>query len=125
MASNGVKHLTEAELEELRGALEAEKDSLEEELSEHGRIIDDQGDWQGASMLEGEEADPSDAADQIEEMVTNAPLVHELETRHKDVVDALEKMDGGTYGICEKTGEEIPYDRLEANPAARTIIDRH
>lgn len=118
------KHLTPSQLDELRGALEAEKDALEEELAEHGRIVDDEGTWQGASMLEGEEADPNDAADAIEELATNMPLVAELEARHKDVLDALEKMDNDTYGICEKTGNEIPYDRLEANPAARTIIVR-
>lgn len=115
--------LSEAQLEELRGALEAEKDSLEEELSTHGRVQGGTGDWQGSSGdLTGIEADPIDAADQIEELVTNVPLVEDLEKRHKDVIVALEKMDGSTYGMCEECGEPIPIDRLEANPAARTCI---
>jgi RNA polymerase-binding transcription factor DksA len=115
--------ISESQLEELRGALGAEKDSLEEELSSHGRVQSGTGDWQGSSGgLMGEEADPIDAADQIEELVTNVPLVEDLEKRHKDVVVALEKMDGSTYGVCEECGEPIPYDRLEANPAARTCI---
>lgn len=119
----GTQHLEQNELEELRGALEAEKDSLEEDLASHGRMQSDTGDWQGASTgFSGEEADPIDAADQIEELVTNVPLVEELEARHKDVEDALEKMDSGTYGMCEECGEPIPMDRLEANPAARTCI---
>jgi len=119
-----MKHLGENELDELRGALEAEKDAVEEELADHGRQVNDDGEWEGASMSEGEEADPLDAADNIEELAANMPLVEELQTRHKDIVHALEAMDNGTYGICEVCNEEIPVDRLEANPAARTCI-RH
>lgn len=118
-----MQHIETSELEELRGALEAEKDNLEEELAAHGRVQDENGDWSGASGSElGEEADPIDAADQIEELATNIPLVEELESRHEDVNDALEKIEQGIYGVCEECGEEIPIDRLKANPAARTCI---
>src|SRR3989344_3899804 len=118
-----MSHISQIALEELRGALEAEKDSLEEELASHGRVQSDSGDWQGASVgFEGEAADPNDAADQIEELVTNMPLVEELEGRHTHVEDALEKMEQGIYGSGEECGEEIPLDRLEANPAARTCV---
>src|SRR5262245_57395842 len=98
-----VEKLTEVQLEELRGALEAEKDAVEEELAGHGRVQDETGDWRGnSSGLSGEEADPNDAADQIEELVTNMPLVEELETRHHEIEDALEKMEDGSYGTCER-----------------------
>ena len=121
--THGMQHIPQESLEELRGALEAEKDSLEEELASHGRVQGETGDWQGASTgFDGEEADPLDVADQIEELATNVPLVEELEARHTDVEEALEKMENGTYGTCEECGEDIPLDRLEANPAARTCI---
>jgi len=113
--------LTEAQLEELRGALEAEKDSIEEEMASHGKTSGKQ--WEGSSESEGAEADPIDAADNIEELSVNIPLVGELEKRRKEIEAALEKMDRGTYGICEVSGEPIPYDRLEANPAARTLVE--
>jgi len=110
-------------LDELRDALEVERNTLEEELLTHGRVRSDTGEWEAdSSGLSGEEADPSDAADQIEELVTNVPLVEELEKQHTDVLAALEKMDKGEYGMCEVGGEPIPLDRLEANPAARTCI---
>jgi len=35
----------------------------------------------------------------------------------------LKKIEDGTYGICEVGGEEIPEDRLDANPSARTCIE--
>ncbi len=119
-----MQHIPQETMEELRTALEAEKDSLEEELASHGRVQSETGDWQGASIgFEGEEADSSDVADQIEELATNVSLVEELEMRHKEIEAALEHMEGGTYGTCEECGEEIPLDRLEANPAAVTCIE--
>ena len=116
--------IPQAELEELREALEIDKENLEEELAAHGRVQSETGDWQGSSEgYEGEESDPNDVADQIEELATNVPLVEELEDRHRDVSDALEKMDEGVYGICEVCNEPIPLDRLKANPSARTDIE--
>ena len=113
--------ITENELNDLRANLEAESDSLDEELAEHGKASG--ASWQGnSSGLSGEEADPNDAADQIEELVTNVPLVDELVKRQRDIKAALEKMDKGTYGTCEVCDEPILKKRLEANPAARTCI---
>ncbi|PIR84238.1 hypothetical protein COU18_00365 [Candidatus Kaiserbacteria bacterium CG10_big_fil_rev_8_21_14_0_10_51_14] len=110
-------------MEELRDSLEVERHTLEEELAGHGRMQASNGDWQGnSSGLSGTEADPADAADQIEELVTNVPLVEELEKQHRDVMDALKKMDSDTYGVCETCGEPIPFERLQANAAARTCI---
>ncbi|MCF7852944.1 MAG: TraR/DksA family transcriptional regulator [Simkaniaceae bacterium] len=35
---------------------------------------------------------------------------------------ALEKIDEGTYGVCDLTGEEIPLKRLDAIPYATMTI---
>lgn len=40
----------------------------------------------------------------------------------KQIDRALEKMDEGTYGICDVTGEEIPKKRLEAIPYATMTV---
>ncbi|MEK7107371.1 MAG: TraR/DksA C4-type zinc finger protein [Patescibacteria group bacterium] len=117
-------HINGEELNELRAALDAELASLEEELASHGRAIPGIGDWQGTTGgLVGEEADPNDAADQMEELATNVPLVEELEKRYKEVAGALQNMEKGTYGVCEKCDEAIPVKRLRANPAARTCVE--
>ncbi|OGG77507.1 hypothetical protein A3F56_01615 [Candidatus Kaiserbacteria bacterium RIFCSPHIGHO2_12_FULL_55_13] len=119
-----MKKIPQSDLEELRIALTTERDNLEEELAGHGRVLNDAGDWEGASIgFDGEEADPNDVADQIEELVTNVPLVAELEEKHTDIVEALEKMEQGVYGICEEGDEPIPLDRLKANPSARTCVE--
>jgi DnaK suppressor protein len=41
----------------------------------------------------------------------------------EDVDRALVKMDAGTYGVSEKTGDPIPYARLAAVPWAREGVD--
>ncbi|WP_273845215.1 TraR/DksA family transcriptional regulator [Rubrobacter calidifluminis] len=42
--------------------------------------------------------------------------------RLEDVERALEKIEEGTYGICDDTGQPIPRGRLEAMPEAiRTV----
>ena len=115
-------HLTSEQLQTLRSALEAERATLQTDLAEHGAKESD-GVWDPSSGgLSGEEPDTSDVADQIEELVTNVPLEHDLASRMCDVEGAITKMKKGTYGICEVGGEEILFDRLIANPAARTCI---
>jgi RNA polymerase-binding protein DksA len=120
----GMKHLSESELEALRDALLTEQSSLREELAMYGKQDVTTGEWSGSSADETtmEEADPTDAADQIEELLTNVPLVADLQKRAHEVDDALDRMEKGTYGTCEVSGEEIPLERLEANPAAKTCI---
>ena len=118
---SGMQQIPKEELEKLRALLEEEKSDLEEELAEHGKKTG--GDWQGAATGFNEpQPDDVDTADKFEELATNVPLVEAWEKRLKDVVDALEKMDNRTYGICEKNGEPIPLKRLQANPAARTHV---
>jgi DnaK suppressor protein len=41
----------------------------------------------------------------------------------KEVVSALQKIDGGNFGDCERCGEAISDKRLEALPFARYCID--
>jgi len=117
-----MQHLSTEQIDTLRTMLEDERVTLQASLGEHG-AQEANGTWDAdSSGLEGEEADPADAADQIEELVNNVPLEHDLATRMLDIKVALDKIEGKTYGICETEGEQIPYDRLLANPAARTCI---
>jgi DnaK suppressor protein len=48
-------------------------------------------------------------------------LSHE-ESLSNDVVEALERMESGKYGICETCGKEIAIERLEALPSAKECI---
>ena len=40
----------------------------------------------------------------------------------EEIYDALERIENGTYGICESNGEPIPKARLKAIPWARHCV---
>jgi DnaK suppressor protein len=66
-----------------------------------------------------------DSGDMSQEMFTremDATIGEQVERRLKDVDRALQKIEEGTYGICDDTGEPIPRGRLKAVPEAiRTV----
>lgn len=104
--------------------LEKELKTLETELKSVGHINpDNPGDWEPSSgEVDVNASDVADIADNIENYESNTATLKQLEIQYNDVKLALEKIKNGTYGICEKTGEPIEIERLEANPSARTKI---
>ena len=68
-------------------------------------------------------SDPNDAATQEEEFRL------ELRTRDRErkliskIDQALSRIDDGSYGFCEDTGEPIGIKRLEARPIATLSIE--
>ncbi len=113
--------LDQAKLEELRVKLQKEKERLERELSAIARKKED-GKFE--VKFPDDIGDRNDEnATEVEEFADMLAVEKALEAQLKDVNDALAKMENGTYGICEKTGREIPLERLEAYPAARTVVD--
>ena len=102
-----------------------ERARLEEQLATIAKQSpDNPSDWNPVTDEVEEEvsADKNDRADVIEDLEENTSITNELETQLKDVNDALERIENGTYGKDEVTGEDISAERLEANPAARTNI---
>lgn len=49
-------------------------------------------------------------------------MVEQTRARLVDVDAALERVEHGTYGVCERCGAPIPEGRLEARPVARTCV---
>ena len=114
--------LNDSQIQGFRTALEKERALLEKELSSLGkRDPSNLSDWVPAKAA-GDEfgADRNDNADIFEDMQDANAAINELEGRLNTVAAALEKMDNGTYGVCEVSGEDIELDRLTANPAATT-----
>ena len=104
--------------------LEAELVQIEAGLKSAGKLINaETGDWEGTAPemdTMPPQAEPNEAADKIEEYESNRDIEENLEVRWKEIKHALEKVERGTYGKCEVSGEPIELERLEANPAART-----
>lgn len=112
--------LDSAILSELKEKLLAEKSRLEEALSKFATKTEVPGEYE--TRMEAIGTDMDDNATEVEGYVDNIAVESNLEKELRDVLDALEKMEKGTYGICENTGQEIALDRLRAYPAARTAI---
>lgn len=51
-----------------------------------------------------------------------AALVRQVQRHLAEVEAALQRLEGGTYGLCERCGQPIAEARLEARPAARTCV---
>lgn len=49
-------------------------------------------------------------------------LIERAEQRLKEVEQALERVDGGTYGYCTVCGSDIPLERLRALPATASCV---
>lgn len=64
-----------------------------------------------------------DSAGEVSQYTDELALEQNLEKSLKHVDHALERIQKGTYGVCEVCGVEINPNRLEANPYATTCID--
>lgn len=108
--------------EKFKTRLLEEKAGLEKELQDLGRINpDNPKDWEPTPANDGElDIDLNDRADNHEESMERSAILTDLENRYNNVLAALKKIEDGTYGVCEVSGEPIEEDRLEANPAAKT-----
>jgi DnaK suppressor protein len=112
-------------LETLRANLEEEKRRLEEELMRFAtRDPNVPGDWDTRfPQFEDRPAEIEENAQEIEQYEKLLDVEHTLELRLKEVTDALERIQKGTYGTCAECGKEIPLARLMANPTAATCLD--
>jgi RNA polymerase-binding transcription factor DksA len=50
-------------------------------------------------------------------------ILDQVEGELADVERALQRLDEGTYGLCEACGKPIEDERLEALPAARFCVE--
>jgi len=111
-------------LEELKKKLEQEKSFLEKDLSrfaDKDKRIPYDYDARFPNPGGRPSADDENAAE-IETYDKRVALEHALETRLKEVGEALEKIkkNDGSYGRCEICHKPITLARLRANPAAKT-----
>ncbi len=64
----------------------------------------------------------ADAAQTTSERSNVLSLAEGLRTRLEDVRFALDRLEKGNYGTCERCGKQINPERLEAIPTARLCI---
>lgn len=115
---------TDIDIPYFKELLLKEKRQVEDELASVGqRNPSNPEDWEATpEKMNVSHADPNEVADTIEEYEIRGSVSEKLEARLRNIEHALERIEKGTYGICEVSGENIEKERLKANPAARTNI---
>ncbi len=101
-------------LEYFRGLLQNQLDELIEEAL---RTIN------GMTNLKDNFPDPSDRA----ALETDRNFLLRIRDRERKLIEkikeALERIDNGSFGICEVCGQEIGEERLRARPVTTLCID--
>jgi RNA polymerase-binding transcription factor DksA len=106
-------------IEEQKKKLLEEKAEMEKLLSSFARK-ETPSSWETKFPNFGEDTSEQDeSADEVEEFSNLLNAEKRLEIKLSDINRALKKIEEGTYGLCEKNGEEIDKDRLRAIPETR------
>ncbi len=72
---------------------------------------------------EDEPGDYADAAQPLTAQGMDDAIAAGLRDRLDAIDRALKRLDDGTYGTSVRSGERIPDDRLDADPAAELTIE--
>jgi DnaK suppressor protein len=106
-----------------RELLQAERERLErirdDELLPH--LTQSQSD--STSELSSFDQHPGDVATETHDRSRDESILENVRAQLRDIEDAFARLDNGTYGVCEATGEQIPDERLETMPAARYTVE--
>jgi DnaK suppressor protein len=104
-------------LEQQKKSLLDRRDKLQAELeSVRGDDIKNEADYPDF----GDSEDDNSA--EVAEFSTNLSLENTLEKALRDVTDALERIEKGTYGVCKYCKQEIDERRLLARPSSSACI---
>ena len=112
--------LTPQQVGQFKSILEKQKQELEQTIQTHENT-DRASERDSVGELSSYDNHPGDMATELYEREKTSGLlsfgINSLRTRNMPC-----KNRSGTYGICEVSGEEIPFERLEAMPTATTCI---
>jgi DnaK suppressor protein len=82
------------------------------------------------NLDEADDADSSsfthhlgDVGSEVEEDEMNFQLLERTKKYVNEINDALERIENGTYGICEATGKPIEKGRMDAVPHTRFSME--
>ncbi|MFZ4516369.1 MAG: hypothetical protein ACOYN3_08675 [Acidimicrobiia bacterium] len=82
----------------------------------------DGSEQEASSELSGYDQHPADSGSDTFEREKDFSILESLESELAEIEAALRRIDDGTYGVDEVTGEPISPERLEAVPTARTNV---
>lgn len=107
------------ETERARQLLTEERERLQQLIAGEGAAG---GGEVAANDLLAADSQPADAAQETINRELATSVVESLQDELDDVERAVLKLEEGTYGLDESTGEPIPDERLEVRPMARFTV---
>lgn len=106
-------HLSPEQVDELRQAL----------LEERERLVARQVSEDAEASPEQELGDVLDKASEEARRRTALRRRMHHDGRLRQVEAALQRLEQGSYGLCEETDEPIPFARLRAEPTTRYTVE--
>jgi len=103
----------------IRAALDARVTELRQEYRQHLAEI---AELQRDRLTDSAGDDQADTGSKTFEREQEISLANSILERITQVERALERLDEGGYGYCERCGEAIPVERLAAFPAATLCV---
>ena len=104
-----------SELTGVRALLEARRRQLADELAELTKPPE-----AGSNLSFGKRI--GEGTTEAVERISSTAAARSIAAALADVDRALEKIDEGTYGLCDDCGQLISSERLEAIPAAAVCV---
>jgi DnaK suppressor protein len=99
-----------------RKRLEEIRDSLDKSIA----VL--QGENHPDDASAGYPRDPADAGANLSEADRSEAVLEAARRQRGLVLDALTRLDRGTYGTCVDCGDNVPEGRLEARPEAARCV---
>jgi RNA polymerase-binding transcription factor DksA len=109
------------DLDQARERIEQEQARVSGLIDEVRRELGD-SDESAAAELSDYDQHPADSGSETFEREKDFSILEELEAELAELEAALRRIDDGTYGVDEVTGEPINPERLDVVPAARTNV---
>ena len=107
------------DLDRARSLLTAERDEVRDLLKD----TEEAGLQDRQAEVDSESGDIEDAAQPLTAEGQDDAIAESLRNRLDAIERALHRLDAGTYGRSVRSGEPIPDERLDADPAAELTIE--
>lgn len=116
------RKLAKSTLERFKKKLEEEKERLEDQIADYERDLEEARLTESSS---DRSPDPGNA--EASSMKLEYAKELSIEQNTLDLLSkanrALERIEAGTYGMCESCGKAIPVERLEALPYSTLCVE--
>jgi len=80
------------------------------------------GEYEHDERASGYPRDPADAGANLSESDRSEAVLAAAKSQRNEVLEALRRIEVGTYGTCTDCGAAVPEGRLEAKPQAARCV---